>query len=179
VADVLTAAEVPFTWQQLLTGFPLRMRYQKGDRQKVTPTPSNPRSGESKSRTPKHIYFTVFPHDAKLNARKQRTRIIPNLIHMMDSAHLHLTVSALAEEHGVRSIGVVHDSFGVLAEDVEALDDVLRRLFAKLYKDDVLARLKDDLEAEYRGKGLTLPPIKPERGDLDQEEVLDSDYFSA
>ena len=66
VADVLAAAEVPFTWQHPLTGFPLRMRYQKGDRQKGTPTPSKPRSGESKSRTPKHIYFTVFPHDAKL-----------------------------------------------------------------------------------------------------------------
>ena len=49
-----------------------------------------------------------------LNKARQRAGIAPNFIHSLDSSHLMLTI-LLAEEQGITSFSMIHDSYGVHA----------------------------------------------------------------
>ena len=73
---------------------------------------------------------------------------------------------------------MVHDSYATHSTNMPKLNKRLREAFVKMYQDnDVLGNLYDSAVA-------TLPkdidiPLPPQKGDLDLNEVLQSDYFFA
>jgi DNA-directed RNA polymerase len=109
-----------------------------------------------------------------VDTRKGRQGLSPNLVHSLDSTHLCMTVNALRAE-GVRSVTVIHDSFGVHAAHRATLDRVLREEFVRLYSGDVLGGIYRQLAAQWDDP--TECPEPPKRGDLDLTAVLASPYM--
>ena len=70
---------------------------------------------------------------------------------------------------------MIHDSYGCHANYVDDMNEIIRQEFLVMHRDNALIKLKKELENLL---GITLPAV-PERGDLDLESVLDSDYFFA
>lgn len=69
---------------------------------------------------------------------------------------------------------MIHDSYGTHAADTTRLGAELRQAFVDIYKDDVLARLRDEI-AGYAPHVVIDPP--PVRGGFDVTQVLDAPYF--
>lgn len=124
--------------------------------------------------------YTRVPGDAIGAAgRKQLTAMAPNLIHSLDATHLAMT--ALAMQQQGLSMMAVHDSYWTYACDLPVLSQILRTQFVNLYtQHDPLWELKEQWEEAFffdlRRHGLCLPD-PPERGELDLNVVLDSQYF--
>ena len=112
---------------------------------------------------------------APINTRKQATAIAPNMIHSADAGHMCLTIASAMKE-GVHSYGVVHDSYGCHAANMDTLSAVVRSEFVKIYQEDWFAKLQADFQ---RSAGDNPVIASPERGSLDITEVLDSPFFFA
>lgn len=112
---------------------------------------------------------------AKVDRRRSRQALPPNVIHSLDAAHLFRTVNALAD-NGVTSVSTVHDSFAVCAADSATLARVLREEFIRLYTErDVLADLHRQLAAQWPDPRQC--PDPPAKGTLDLHGILDQPYF--
>lgn len=113
----------------------------------------------------------------KLSKPRQVNGVSPNVVHSLDAAALHRTV-ALANEHfGIEHFCMIHDSYGVLAPEVETLSGVLRHSFASLFTPDILANLRAQWQAQLPD-GVELPPV-PAYGTLNPEAVRSSSFFFA
>ena len=120
----------------------------------------------------------------RLDAARMRSSVAPNFVHSMDAAHLQLTISTClnAFENGVTdepmSFAMVHDSFGVHAADMPLFGKLLRQAFHWMYTEhDVLEEfLKSNLAVIDDEQQVDLPP-PPQKGDLDIDEVLQSQFF--
>lgn len=112
----------------------------------------------------------------KLNTQKQISGIAPNVVHSLDSAHLCKTVLACVDA-GIEDFGMVHDSYGCHATDVSNLYQILREEFVNLYSNDVLEDLRNQWLAQLP-EGAELPEV-PAKGNLNINEVLESQYFFA
>lgn len=105
---------------------------------------------------------------------RQLNGICPNFIHSLDASCLMLWLLK-CKEAGINSFMSVHDCYGVLAPDTAKSAKLLREAFVEIYKRPIL----DDFEADLTEN---LPddielPEKPQQGELNIEEVLNSDYF--
>lgn len=158
-AHSLAKAEVPFDW--------------------VTPTGSLCRQAYYQKSTYKietlcgDVWVDQEDPNGQLNHHKQALGSAPNFVHSFDASHLALTV-ARANESGMRSFAMIHDSYGTHARNTSELGVILRQAFVDIYKDDWLART-----AEYvhtYAPHVSLPPL-PARGDFDVSEVLDAEFF--
>ena len=104
--------------------------------------------------------------------------IVANLVHSMDAAHLVMSINALPEG---QPFGVVHDCFQVRPGDAPQTFDVLLQELVRLYETDPLRQFHDHLSRLYQwallqeGESGSLPPL-PEYGDLDLEDVIESNY---
>lgn len=107
---------------------------------------------------------------------KQTQGISPNFVHSLDSAHMMLTVNE-ATKRGITSFAMIHDDFGTHACDVELFREIIRESFVVMYKDN------DPLQDLYTTTAMSIPtdtiPPVPDTGNLDLNEVLDSEYFFA
>ena len=113
----------------------------------------------------------------KLDARKQASALAPNFVHSLDAAHLMRTVSRCHDE-GIRSFGLIHDSYATHAGNTWMLARALREEFVRLHTEhDVLADLKTEMEAQLP-EGVELP-VLPDKGALDLSQVLESPFFFA
>lgn len=99
-----------------------------------------------------------------LEAHKQALGSAPNIVHSFDAAHLARTVNALGRHYGITDFAMIHDSFGVHAADVDAMNAVLRSEFVAMYSADRLAELHAGFKAY--APHVDLPP-PPARGDFD------------
>ena len=113
----------------------------------------------------------------RINKDKARNAIAPNVIHSMDAAHLMLTVLD-AHDAGIRAFSLIHDSFGTHAADTEAFFHIIRQAFVNMYEsycpfEELRAATLDALDNKSRC------PDVPEKGTLDLQEVLQSDYAFA
>lgn len=109
-----------------------------------------------------------------LDPSKQEYGIAPNFVHSLDSAHMMLVVNA-SIDYGITSFSVIHDDFGTHASDVDKFRDIIRQAFVYMYKEfaplqDLYVSLLSLLEED------TIPYL-PKEGDLNIEEVLESEYF--
>ncbi|WQZ01149.1 DNA directed RNA polymerase [Proteus phage Premi] len=100
----------------------------------------------------------------------------PNFVHGHDASHLILTVCDLVDK-GIKSIAVIHDSFGTHADNTVALRDSLRHKMVEMYENtNALQKLLEEHEERW----LVDTGIKvPEQGTFDIREILNSDYVFA
>lgn len=95
--------------------------------------------------------------------------VSPNFIHSLDASHMSLIIN---EWSGF--FGAVHDSFSTHACDVEDLVANTKRHFVKMYDcDNYFDRIRYQLTCN------TDDVEQPDLGDLNINEVYDSDYFFA
>lgn len=103
-----------------------------------------------------------------LDVKKQRQGAVPNYIHSLDGALVHLTVNGCVAE-GVEHITTIHDCFGSRAADFDVLNRVLRERMAAMYETNRLAELR-------RGLASNTVKAPPGRGDFDLSAVLDAEH---
>ena len=119
--------------------------------------------------------------NAPVNRRKQVNSVVANYIHSLDAATLHISVNT-AVAYGIRDFALIHDSYGVHAADVELMNEIIRKVFVEMYtKEDLLEKFKQDvikLSGLRKTTQVQIPPM-PQKGNLDLQEVLQSDYFFA
>jgi DNA-directed RNA polymerase len=117
------------------------------------------------------------PIDDKVDIKKAASGASPNLVHSLDAAALTFTVGKCLE-HRVTDFAMVHDSYGTHSPNMPLLNDKLREAFVEMYKEhDVLQEIYDSAVTSL-AEGTDVP-LPPNRGELDIEEVLNSDYFFA
>ena len=116
----------------------------------------------------KHVaqVYTDFP-----DVRGFMCGISPNYIHSMDAAHMALVIDKWNGD-----FGAVHDSFSAHAPDIELLLAHTKREFIDMYDVDNFYHIIEDQLVEDMAD---VTVDRPELGDLNIEEIEDSDYFFA
>ena len=113
-------------------------------------------------------------HVAKLASDRPDVRgfmcgISPNYVHSMDAAHMAIVIDQWEQD-----FCAVHDSFATHAPDVENLIDLTKEVFIEIYdKDNYFDTIRKEItnnEDEVE---------QPNIGNLNIQEIRDSDYFFA
>lgn len=121
-------------------------------------------------------FLTLAIETDTVDPKRQSFAVAPNYIHSLDAAHLCFTVLG-GVENGLRDFAMIHDSFGVHAADIDILHAVIRNEFVRLYSVNRLAEFRDQIAAQLPPDiASEIPPLPP-MGDLDLEQVRDSDFF--
>lgn len=120
--------------------------------------------------------ITVASDDGiRQDSRRNANGLSPNITHSWDSAHMAMTTEGL-RAHGVASFAGVHDSFGVLPNDADALFNVVRQKFVELYENFSTVRELQRVFREATGCELPSPPTQ---GSLDIRDVLQNNFAFA
>lgn len=114
-------------------------------------------------------------NDSLLDSQRQVNGICPNFIHSLDAACLMLYLLK-CKKAGINSIMSVHDCYGTHATDTELSARFLREAFVEIYRQPILENFTEDILSIAEVNDTELPEIPP-KGELDIEEVLNSDYF--
>lgn len=124
------------------------------------------------------VDLTINVEGTKLDRRRQAQGIAPNFIHSLDAAHM-MSTAVLCGSTGVTSLSMVHDSFAAHAGHADKLCANLREAFVEQYSQDILGEFVAVLQEQLPAKLSAKIPSPPERGNLDPQSVLDSQYFFA
>jgi DNA-directed RNA polymerase len=154
-------------------GFPVFQQYSHWDVKKVKIYLFD-RDAKVKQRT--QISIRTKPVQ-KIDKRKAKSAVSPNIIHSMDSAHLLMTV-LLAKDNGVEDFFMIHDSFGTLPADTNMMYQAVRRTFVDIYSNWCLYESffkQATSNLSYTGLA-NLNVQVPEKGDLDLNQVIESEY---
>jgi DNA-directed RNA polymerase, mitochondrial len=121
----------------------------------------------------KFKFWKLGDFNNKISKRACRDAVVPNFIHSMDAAALHLTINKVWD-HGVKGIAVIHDAVAGLAEDLDIIIDDMRTAMSEMYQEDRLEKFV----LEVLGQ-LSFPVTLqiPGRGDFDPRLVCESKYF--
>ena len=166
-ASLAAKEDLPVRWTTPV-GFPVMQAYADMETRRVKTAING-----------KLVYFRVNQETDKLDRRKQSAGIAPNYVHSCDAAHLMLAV-VRAKQEGITSFGVVHDSFGCPAGQVETFFRVVRESFVEMYETvDVLGSFRDEITQQLSDEGKGKLPALPEKGTLDLSAVVDSRYCFA
>jgi len=115
--------------------------------------------------------YNVREFTDKIDTQALKNGSAPNYVHSMDAAHLVLTV---LESNGITSWQMIHDDFGCHACDIPELHRAIRYAFYKMYDNiDRLAVFADEVQVDLD----TELPTRPNMGDMNIEDVLESEYF--
>lgn len=121
--------------------------------------------------------ITLREETNKLDVNKMASSSAPNFIHSMDASHLILVANAMLNKHGLSSMAVIHDSFGVHACDTSKLRRTLLTELVDMYtKHDVMAELLDTNEERALADSKLALPAK---GELEYSEVMKATYAFA
>lgn len=123
-------------------------------------------------------YILQEEEEGTIDRRRQASGISPNFVHSMDACALMMSVRRSVRA-GVTSFGMVHDSYGTLAEDMDVMAQCLREAFVELYQTDVLQEFRVSILAGLSEKNQKEVPPCPPKGTLDLSAVLESVYFFA
>ena len=85
-----------------------------------------------------------------------------------------MLMTALEMDRRGLSFTAVHDSFWTHPCDVDEMNEALRDTFVQLYSQPLLEELKESFELRY--PDIIFPDV-PEKGDLDLNEVKQSQFF--
>ncbi len=109
-----------------------------------------------------------------IDKNRAANAIAPGFVHSLDACHLQMVVNACADE-GITNLALVHDSFGCLPSDAEAVRAIIVKEFHRMYtENDVLADIREEALAQIDNK-LRIPDV-PEYGNLDLTQILEADY---
>jgi len=164
VSRLVASENLPVTWTTPL-GLPIFMSCYKRESKRV-----KTQMGDS-------IIKLSLASDTKIiDKRKTGQSICPNFIHSLDASVLQLAV-VKANELGVDTFSLIHDSFGVLAPDVRLMAKALREAFCEIYGRDVLANFAVEMKQMLSEKNQKKFPNIPQKGNLDLEQVKHSIFF--
>lgn len=110
-----------------------------------------------------------------LDTQRQLNGICPNFIHSLDASCLMLYLIK-CKKANIDSFMTVHDCYGTLAPDTTMSAKLLRDAFVEIYRQPILENFTEDVLSGLEINEEEIPEI-PEKGSLDIEEVLNSDYF--
>lgn len=167
IGKVVATSGQSLTWTTPV-GFPVRQSYVNLERYRV------------KTHLGNQIVCrpALLRPTTEMDHRAMEQGISPNFVHSLDAACLMLTVNRSVDE-GVHNFAMVHDSYGVLAADMDTLYVGLRQAFVDIYQTDVMEAFVNEatksLAPEQREK---IPPA-PMKGSFQLEAVKDSKYFFA
>lgn len=114
-----------------------------------------------------------------VNKEKQKNAVSPNHTHSLDAAHLVLTVLQ-ANDYGVTEFSLIHDSFGTLAADADAMFAATRDAFVTMYEEnDPFQHLYEQVYEALSEAGRKKLPLPPPKGTLDLSQVQQSLYAFA
>ncbi|WP_066803216.1 DNA-directed RNA polymerase [Sphingomonas asaccharolytica] len=187
VAATLAHESLPVVWRTP-TGLPVIQRYSEFtskrvnmwlyDRKVAVPT------GDAKIDEAGNVLTRIecLIREAptkRIDKKKARSAISPNVVHSLDASHLVRTV-VMAKQEGIEHFQLIHDSFATHAGNTGRFFRIIREAFVDLYTDycpfrEVDRHARSVLSEEGQAK---LPPI-PTKGSLDLSAVLQSDYAFA
>ena len=126
-----------------------------------------PKEKVSRIRTPfgKLLFYTPTKD---INKAKMLSSIAPNFIHQLDAVLMYLTVQKCME-YGVRSYWLIHDSYGVLPNDVPDLAYNVREAYIELFSINILEEWTEQLGVEFDADIMI--------NTLDLDEVRESEYI--
>lgn len=117
----------------------------------------------------------------RIDKKKARSAIAPNVVHSLDAAHLQRAVTKGLEE-GIAHYQLIHDSFATHAGNTEAFFRIIREAFVEQYETYCpFEALESYARTVLSDEGLEkLEALeKPERGNLDLRTVLKAEYAFA
>ena len=158
-ARIVAKCNQPMSWITPM-GLPVIQPYVKDDKFDVLT------SSATELKLKQHM------ENSTINLSKQSTAFPPNYIHSLDSTHLMFTAERM-QQNGLQ-FASVHDSFWTHACDVDKMNGFLREEFVNIYSMPLLEKLKHDLERRFPDQNF---PEIPKKGNLDLNEVLNSQYF--
>ena len=127
----------------------------------------------------KRVGFRDYTATDEIDKRKMANGIAPNWVHSLDACALRAYVN-LAYDQGIRSFGLVHDSYATVAADADVMSVCIRDSFASLYEtNDVIADFRIAIAAMLSDDRLEDLPAAPSKGSLDIGLVRESDFFFA
>ncbi len=113
----------------------------------------------------------------KYDTIKQVNGICPNFIHSLDASCLMLWLLRSSEAE-IKNFTAVHDSYGVLAQDMELSQQILRNAFVEIYSSyNILEKFVDDITTDLTEEEKEKLPNPPQTYNLDINNVLTSKYF--
>lgn len=173
-ASMMASEGIPLQWVTP-AGFPVLNAYYAPQIERVELT-----LWDRAMNLPKRVVPRVFVGNTKeLLPRKCRSSISPNFVHSLDAAHLHLAVLK-AQEEGIKSVMLIHDSFSCLPNDMPRFSQIVRETFVELYaNNDPLNDIYEFAKSVLSEEGLKKLTPPPAKGALDLEEVLKSHYAFA
>lgn len=120
------------------------------------------------------VQLTYREQTDKLDSKDMALAVAPNFVHSYDAALLRMSVMLALVKGVTTHFGMVHDSFGVHASDMDRfLKECVKPAFIAMYEDDVLADFATYLPPEVVE---ALEPL-PDFGSLDLAGVQDSEFF--
>lgn len=167
-AQAVSAEGLPIRWASPV-GFPVMQAYWDIEERRVKTALNGA-----------IVKVTMGERTDKLDRKAQTNGISPNFVHSCDAAHMMLT-TVRAEQEGIHSFAMIHDSFGTTAAETEDLFRIVRESFVEMYEGvDMLeqfqAEIVRQLASEDKAKEL---PLLPVRGSLELAGVLQSRFCFA
>jgi DNA-directed RNA polymerase len=166
-ASIAASEELPVNWKTPV-GFPVLQSYYDMREREV----------ETRIGDRLRVQHILQEETDSIDKRRQASGISPNFVHSMDACALMMSVRR-ALNCGVKNFGMVHDSYGTLAADMDAMASCLREAFVELYQHDVLEEFRNSILAGLSEKNQKEVPPCPPKGNLELSAVRESVYFFA
>tara|TARA_B100001094_G_scaffold332019_1_gene402390 strand:- start:1021 stop:3507 length:2487 start_codon:yes stop_codon:yes gene_type:complete len=133
---------------------------------------------DREAKIPQRTQVTLrSPDYNRVDKRKSKTAISPNVIHSLDSAHLLITVLNCIKNDENMPFFLIHDSFATTAAQTQKLYEVIRESFIEMYSTDSWYEyLKRQVEAQLDNPETNRVPESPDLGELDLNLIAESKY---
>lgn len=133
LVKVCTLLQIPVLWT-LPSGLEVKQSYVMEDEIRIKPFYYH-----------KNTFVLKVVNKSKFNDEKQIRAFMPNLVHSLDAASLALLLDFYFEgrRNGQKNIFTVHDCFGVTANNISNLMDILKLTYVKIYSEDTYLKKLD------------------------------------
>jgi DNA-directed RNA polymerase, mitochondrial len=166
VSRLASSEDLPITWTTP-SGFVVLQQYRESRSRRV-----ETKLGEG------IVKLSIAEDTSRLNRRRQRSGCSPNYIHSLDSAMMSL-VTCKMKTQGIHHFAMIHDSYGVHATSVDKLSKCLRLVCVEMFQEDLLKKFGSEIFAMLSTKNQKKFPKLPNKGTLELEKVIESEYFFA
>lgn len=177
VTKLVCSDHKPIHWTTP-TGFLVSMKCSK-----TVPKRINTNMGEKIWRPKLNKYVddikktTIRVDTDKIDVEKAKNTISSCFVHSLDASVLQRAVCKAYDE-GITNFAVIHDSFGVLAPDVDLMNKTLRESFVDIFHNkNLLKEFYDEIYTQVSKDKRSEIPAVPEKGKLDVSQVMHSNYF--
>jgi DNA-directed RNA polymerase len=124
------------------------------------------------------IKFRLEEPTSQIDTRGQVSAVAPNFVHSCDAAHL-MRASLACWQEGIKSLAVIHDSFGTHACETAKLSLLLRETMVEQYRDPVLSKLRAEVCSQLSPSLVKDLPAEPRTGGLLLEDIIHAKYAFA